>query len=223
MICQFQRKSHHYIQNPPEMNNLLEWTALIQHYGGPTRLLDVSFSYYIALFFSIEYSDKDAAVWAINTGKIAKSEHIEGPKEFNDSTIQECNQILNGTKSGEKIILVQPFRVNKRLSIQKGAFLFPQDVTKSFEEQLSKTLEIRTSFFNKNNQKLLRKKEWEKLLLSQITKIIIPKGYHSCFMRELSRMNISAATLFEGLDGFARFYIHCFVFMIVLQLIERST
>jgi hypothetical protein len=40
MIWEFQRRAHHYVSNPPSPDQHLEWLALIQHYEGPTRLLD---------------------------------------------------------------------------------------------------------------------------------------------------------------------------------------
>lgn len=40
ILRQFQRRAHHYIKDPPPVDKHLEWLALIQHFGGPTRLLD---------------------------------------------------------------------------------------------------------------------------------------------------------------------------------------
>jgi hypothetical protein len=47
----------------------LEWLALMRHYGAPTRLLDWTYSLYVALFFSLAESNvkKPATVWALDT------------------------------------------------------------------------------------------------------------------------------------------------------------
>jgi hypothetical protein len=51
----------------PHDTDAAAWLGLIQHYGGPTRFLDVTRSPYIALFFAFEPSgESDRVVWAIN-------------------------------------------------------------------------------------------------------------------------------------------------------------
>src|SRR5207249_2997498 len=50
----------------PHDNDAAAWLGLIQHYGGPTRFLDVTRSPYIALFFAFEApGNDDRALWAI--------------------------------------------------------------------------------------------------------------------------------------------------------------
>ena len=72
ILRQFQRRAHHYLRDPPSSEQRLEWLALIQHFGGPTRLLDFSHSFYVAAFFAIEGANGDAAVWAANLSRIEK-------------------------------------------------------------------------------------------------------------------------------------------------------
>jgi hypothetical protein len=38
----------------------------MQHHGAPTRLLDFTYSIYVAAYFALESADADAAVWAVN-------------------------------------------------------------------------------------------------------------------------------------------------------------
>ena len=64
---EFQRRAHHYLNDVPPLGECIEWLALIQHYSGPTRLLDFTHSPYVAAFFAMEKAEHDAVVWAIDT------------------------------------------------------------------------------------------------------------------------------------------------------------
>src|SRR5512134_31011 len=61
----FRRKSHLFLDDLPQ-DDELEWLALMQHHGAPTRLLDFTWSPYVAAFFALERARGDAAIWAIN-------------------------------------------------------------------------------------------------------------------------------------------------------------
>lgn len=66
LLREFRRAYHQYGQHIPERNALVEWLSLMQHHGAPTRLLDFTYSIYIAAYFATESADGDSAVWAIN-------------------------------------------------------------------------------------------------------------------------------------------------------------
>lgn len=38
----------------------------MHHHGAPTRLLDFTYSIYVATYFAAENAERDAAVWAID-------------------------------------------------------------------------------------------------------------------------------------------------------------
>src|SRR5438477_5501829 len=40
IMREFRRRIHHYSTNAPHRDDDLEWLALMQHHGAPTRLLD---------------------------------------------------------------------------------------------------------------------------------------------------------------------------------------
>ncbi len=69
LVSTFQRRAHHYISDPPDIDDELEWLALMQHHGAPTRLLDWTKSPYVALFFAVRDATETAgnsALWAID-------------------------------------------------------------------------------------------------------------------------------------------------------------
>ncbi len=98
---------------------------------------------------------------------------------------QTFNDIFVRAKPIKLVGGVNPYRRSDRMAAQQGIFLCPGDVTETFEENLSQILRPRS---NGNLIKLT------------IRPSLAAK--REMFAR-LSRMNISRATLFPGLDGFA--------------------
>ena len=217
ILRQFQRRAHHYVGDLPRRKERLEWLALIQHYGGPTRLLDFSYSFYIAAFFAMEKPKRReaAAVWAVNDTLLgeriaAKFESKWPPKNadrMNLDHIHFVNEFLARKREPEPCVIgVAPERMNERLSIQQGLFLVPCDIGTRFEQNLAATFGL--------DPELLRKREappWDGKPLPRETallKIRLPQHLHTEGLRDLHAMNVTSASLFPGLDGFARSFYH---------------
>jgi hypothetical protein len=200
LLREFRRRAHHYIPDTPDHDDLLEWLALMRHYGAPTRLVDFTYSHYIAAYFAFSDLDpecKDRAIWAINS------------KWLDDESRKRCSEMLVGLrpskidlhlpehftrcfldpnrKAGSSrcfVSAVNAERMNKRLTIQQGFFLCPGDIERSFEENLSNMVSKESS------QKT-------------IVKFVIPHSARNEALTELKHMNISRATLFPDLGGLA--------------------
>ena len=135
---EFERRAHHYIQNPPEDTEDLEWLALMQHHGAPTRLLDWTKSPYVAAFFAAEPAERgtDFAIWAIDRDAIIEAAfaiiHNDLPTDSsrNISTfVAYYRQIFREQTWGHRhffVAPIEPFRMNERLTIQQGLFLCPK-------------------------------------------------------------------------------------------------
>ena len=215
ILLDFQRRAHHYISCIPEENDRLEWLSLIQHYGGPTRLLDFTHSFYVALYFAIDKAFSDAAVWCINLEFISERINLRynteidlanlGSKDY----VTKVNHILRELYNDQFILVAEPFRMHERLSIQKGVFVIPCNLNSHFIDNLAETIQESKNIFrpgqrrdltNENKNTLI-----EELKSYPLFKLIIPKKYHLDIFEDLDKMNINAATLFPGLDGFARY------------------
>jgi len=213
VLRQFQRRAHQYIKDPPSVDERLEWLALIQHFGGPTRLLDFTHSFYVAAFFAIEQAEGDAAVWGVNLNRI---ERILARKlklrqggtthDTNQAHIQYIHRFL-GAKNGQPLVVnVEPERLNERISIQQGLFLFPCDLTCSFNANLAKTFAGISGELEEREAE-----QWSEMLEKQLSNdeiavvmIILPRGIHREALDDLYKMNVTSATLFPDLTGFAR-------------------
>ncbi len=62
----FKRKAHHFLAQLPAPDNDFQWLALMQHNGAPTRLLDFTWSPYVAAFFALERATP--AIAAVSMG-----------------------------------------------------------------------------------------------------------------------------------------------------------
>jgi hypothetical protein len=53
LLSDFQRGAHRYHEDTPPVEDKVDWFAMMQHYGAPTRLLDWTRSPYVALYFAL--------------------------------------------------------------------------------------------------------------------------------------------------------------------------
>lgn len=212
ILREFQRRAHHFINNPPEVSERLEWLALIQHYGGPTRLLDFTHSIYIAAFFAMENATNDAAIWALNedylwqhTDNVMKEN--ETMYDLHDRGRKIVEKNLSGTHAQKVAMIAVPERLNERISIQQGVFVIPGDLNFSFVENLAETYDMSPEFFDDATNLSAKKSKHvlpEDCFEEKAIKINLPLEIHNRALLDLDSMNINAATLFPGLEGFAR-------------------
>lgn len=194
VLREFRRRAHIYHPNLPKLDDHLEWLALLRHHGGPTRLLDITYSPFIASYFALEEANADAAVWAIKkvwlreeARTIVKREISDGERLFADFVSKRDGESFKGIfwrcPPVSFISSAVPMRLNERLSLQQGAFLCPGNLTVSFEANLKA---IRNG------------------LKDNVHKIVIKRDYQADLLERLRRMNVDSTTLFPSLDGFAR-------------------
>src|SRR5208337_1142998 len=66
-ITDFKRQYSKHVPGvgPPD-DDTQQWLSLMRHYGAPTRLLDFTFSFFMAAYFALEDAQGNSVVWAIN-------------------------------------------------------------------------------------------------------------------------------------------------------------
>lgn len=172
----FKRKAVHFLEHVPERHDDFQWLALMQDHGAPTRLLDFTWSPYVAAFFALHNTIREGVIWACNPFEIEKAKEVDllKPGSFRKSFLEGKNSF---------VWLGEPYAMNRRLIAQSGTFLVPGVLDKSIEEIL---------------------KDYPRPKDTLIKFILPADKIRDKGMRELYRMNITQATLFPDLDGLAR-------------------
>lgn len=192
LIRRFERQYHHFGKELQAGLNKMELLALMRHYGAPTRLVDWTWSFFVALFFAVHTnSDNPSVVWALNLDAVEATYTTDllrnlkdDPNLKNDGENKVFDEVFKSNRLG--VVNLSPLRLNDRLVVQQGTFLLPRNIAAPFKDNLEATL---------------RQTPPQALLQFRIDKTARTKGN---LLQRLQRMNITEATLFPGLDGFAR-------------------
>jgi hypothetical protein len=185
MIEEFISKSHLYLKGNPNLlfpeldrtNSNLEWLSIMQHFGAPTRLLDFSFSPFVALFFALidTNGEKGCYVYAINREIIEKKNKIFFGKSDYYTTIFE------NENRHPYIYPFEPRMKNERLSRQQGLFLVPSTTFSTVDD-------IIQNYNDSENP-------------SPFTKYSLHKEMIYESLKMLKKMNITHESLFPDLTG----------------------
>lgn len=181
--------------------NVWELLAVAQHYGLPTRLLDWSFSPYVALHFATSNTDKfkeDGAVWCLNIPEVHKllPESYSKKLELEESyvfTVDMLNEItadmskengiinvlefFDGLKiDGDFVVCLEPPSIDERIINQYAMFT----VISNSETKLEDLLEDYGGIYQK---------------------IIIPAHLKLEIRDKLDQANINERMIYPGLQG----------------------
>jgi hypothetical protein len=205
LLREFKRRYHQYSSDAPEDEDHLEWLSIMQHYGAPTRLLDFAYSPHVAAYFALEYAGENKpkgtkeafeifainAKWAVRAS--AKINNFKKNNNFfskyignTDKDRKDFKRYFIDNSSKKFVCPFNPFRLTERISLQNSVFMCPGNVMKTFDENLRSLCSM-----SKIGNIVVLTLEFDR------QEIITARG-------RLYDLNITRATLFPGLEGFAK-------------------
>jgi hypothetical protein len=177
----------------PHSVDRMWWVSLMQHYGAPTRLLDFSYSPYVAAYFAFERlfqsdrADEQACVWAIQHRFLwdRLREAIEDPDRLHriERSRPGSLDFLFDPENPMKpfVMHVNAYYLHDRITVQQGVFLCPTNLSFSFEENFrgnSRTGDL-------------------------VKRLVLPREVMRSGYFELRKLNITTHSLFPGFGGLA--------------------
>jgi len=154
--------------------DFLGWFPIMQHFSAPTRKLDWSCSYWVALYFACsENLETDGVIWVADFNKLTS--HANDKVDKLNKSFQE---LMTDPNSDELVVTTMPNITNERVEAQQGRFTVSTSPLSNHETILSS--------------------------IDAVNKIIIPAVLKPEIMTKLLNMNINAKTLYPGIDGLGK-------------------
>lgn len=185
----FKTQAHLHIpaSQLPRADDFLEWAILMQHYGAWTRLLDWTASPLVALYFAvIENWDRDGVVWALRLSVLSPDEMGE-PDELGNIYGLDLAIDPDDLEQQPRVIGFASDKPTHRLVAQHGWFTAAS--TSPLLDHARLVVEALGEAHPDPNLTI---------------RILIPAAAKPVLLRSLRTANVTAATLFPGLDGLGR-------------------
>jgi hypothetical protein len=181
-------------QGSVAQDSVWDWLALAQHHGLPTRLLDWTYSPYVALHFATDSPDtfdRDGVIWCVNYVRVhellpKKLRAILGRERSNAFTVEMLAEGAKSLRDLEKLaprdfaFFVEPPSLDARIVNQFALFSMMSSPSARLDEWLAR-----------QKQPLVRR-------------IVIPARLKWEIRDKLDQANITERVLFPGLDGLGR-------------------
>lgn len=180
----FRSDAHNHLSPPllpSHTRNVELWWSVMRHYGVPTRLLDWTSSPFVAAYFAVnDVGPTDGCIWVVHpntVNKIAKEKHSFNGTDFIDKFISEDHSDL--------IYFFEPAIKSDRMLAQQCWFSVCANPLKEHG------IAIESCKSGGSDD-------------VELMKIIIPARQKIDYLKRLVFMNITARTLFPGLDGLGK-------------------
>ncbi len=171
------------------------WLALAQHHGLPTRLLDWTYSPYVAMHFAtseLADYDRDGVIFSVNYVQVhrllpSKLKRVLTLERSNGFTAEMLDRVVRSLSALERLstrdfaVFLEPPSLDERIVNQFALFSFMSKPDADFDDWLDRHA----------GERLIRR-------------IVIPAGLKWEIRDKLDQANITERVLFPGLDGLGK-------------------
>jgi hypothetical protein len=173
-------------------DSVWNWLSLAKHHGLPTRLLDWTYSPYVAMHFAtqdLKHFEEDGAIWCVDYRKTNAAlpkplRKVLGQDNVNIFTTDTINTAATSLEqfdhlsSDDFVLFFEPPSLDERIVNQFALFSLPSSPTLLLEDLLKR--------------------------LDAWRRIIIPASLKWEVRDKLDQANITERVLFPGLDGLSQ-------------------
>lgn len=185
IIRSFQKYAHLEMH---EESSIWNWLSLAQHHGLPTRLLDWTYSPWVALHFATDkHFDRDGAIWCVNfvETNLRLSPRLRHRLELTDARVfttvllnEEVRSLeeFDGQKNAPFVVFFEPPSLDSRIVNQYALFSVIANPETDMHDWLPRDPEV-------------------------CRRVIIPAGLKWEIRDKLDQAGINERVIFPGLDG----------------------
>jgi len=180
------------LRSPVHGDLIWNWLSLAKHHGLPTRLLDWTYSPYVAMHFATHDPkdfDQDGAIWCVDyreTNQLLPKQlrKLLEDDDANIFTTEMLNEVAKSLEEFERmgkdfVVFFEPPSLDERIVNQFALFSLPSSAKLSLED-------------------LLHRRE------ATYRRIVIPAALKWEIRDKLDQANITERVLFPGLDGLSQ-------------------
>jgi len=180
-------------RNAVAADSIWNWLALAQHHGLPTRLLDWTYSPFVALHFATEHLeafDRDAVIWMVDFVELRR--HL--PRSLKRVLDAEAANVFTAEMLAE---VAADLKEVGRLGREPFAvFLEPPSIDERIVNQFA--------LFSLMSGPDLSFEDWVRNHTNLVRRVLIPAALKWELRDKLDQANVTERVLYPGLDGLSR-------------------